>query len=132
VPGRKLSRPGSILCLAALGCRAEVKQHPAEQKPATGQADSLILTSPTGAEVWFTLVRRATGENGEQCLERGLEIRVHGKRTRVPLLYTGAAPELFHDTMMRAMLWKNCKPAEPYIVNLHTGQPVPERGANKQ
>ena len=81
--------------------------------------------------MWFTLVRPATAGSGQQCVERGLEIRSGGKRTRVPLLYTGAAPELLNDTLMRAMLWKDCKPGEPYLVNLRTGQPVPERGAKK-
>ena len=90
-----------------------------------------MLTTSRGAEVWFTLVRPATAQNGRQCVERGLEIRSGGRRTKVPLLYTGAAPELLNDTMMRAMLWNDCNPGVPYLVNLRTGQPVPERGANK-
>ena len=82
-------------------------------------------------EVWFTLVRPATGRGGQQCIERGLEIRSQGKRTKVPLLYTAVAPELINDTMMRATLWKDCTPGVPYLVNLRTGQPVPESSANK-
>ena len=114
-----------------LACSGGAQEHPARHEPEAGRSDSLVLTTGTGAEVWFTLVRPATGRNGEQCIERGLEIRSGEKRTKVPLLYTGAAPELLNDTMMRAMLWKDCTPGEPYLVNLRTGQPVPERGANK-
>jgi hypothetical protein len=114
-----------------LACRGGAEGRPAEHKPDAGRTDSLVLTTATGTEVWFTLVRPATGRNGEQCVERGLEIRSQGKRTKVPLLYTAAAPELLNDTMMRATLWKDCTPGVPYLVNLRTGQPVPERGPDK-
>jgi hypothetical protein len=120
-----------LLCLTALACSGGAKAPRAGQKPTTSQADSLVLTTSTGMEVWFTLVRPATGRGGQQCIERGLEIRSQGKRTKVPLLYTGVAPELLNDTMMRATLWKDCTPGVPYLVNLRTGQPVPESGANK-
>ena len=122
---------GFVLCLAALACIGGAEGRPAEQKPVAGQADSLVLTTRSGSEVWFTLVRPATARDGQQCVERGLEIRSQGKRTKVPLLYTGAAPELLNDTMMRAMLWKDCTPGVPYLVHLRTGQPVPERGASR-
>jgi hypothetical protein len=114
-----------------LACSGGPEARPAEQKPATGQADSLVLTTGAGTEVWFTLVRPAESSDGQQCVERGLEIRAPGKQTKVPLLYTGAAPELINDSTMRATLWKNCTPGEPYLVNLQTGQPVPEGGASK-
>ena len=120
-----------LLCLAALACSGGAEAPRAEQKTTAGQTDSLVLTTSTGMEVWFTLVRPASGRRGQQCVERGLEIRSHGKRTKVPLLYTGVAPELLNDTMMRAMLWRDCTPSVPYLVNLRTGQPVPESGANK-
>ncbi len=109
LPYRAVPRSG-LLILAALACRGGVGERPAEHRPAARETDSLVLTTATGAEVWFTLVRPATGENGTQCIERGLEIRSQGKRTKVPLLYTGAVPELLNDTMMRAMLWKDCTP----------------------
>jgi hypothetical protein len=114
-----------------LACGGGAEGPPAEQKLTTPQTDSLVLTTGTGTEVWFTLVRPATSRAGGRCVERGLEIRSQGTRTKVPLLYTGAAPELLNDTMMRAMLWSDCSPGVPYLVNLRTGQPVPERGANK-
>ena len=114
-----------------LACGGGAEGRPAEQKLTNPQTDSLVLTTGTGTEVWFTLVRPATSREGRRCVERGLEIRSQGKRTKVPLLYTGAAPELLNDTMMRAMLWSDCSPGVPYLVNLRTGQPVPERGPNK-
>jgi hypothetical protein len=123
--------PGSLLGIAMLACSGGAEARPAKQEPATGQAESLVLTTAAGAEVWFTLARPATGANGQHCVERGLEIREQGTRTKVPLLYTGAAPELINDTTMRAMLWKNCTPGDSYLVNLRTGQPVPERGTEK-
>jgi hypothetical protein len=137
VPGHRqlpdrVSIGSFLLWLAALACSGEAEVHPAGQKPATTpQNESLVLTTPIGMEVWFTLVRPATGPSGEQCVERGLEIRSQGKRTKVPLLYTGVPPELVNDTMMRAMLWKDCTPGVPYLVNLRTGQPVPEGSGNK-
>ena len=128
----RLLLPACFLSLAALGCGDRVEGGSAELRPTAGQtADSLVLTTGTGAEVWFTLVRPARAGSGKQCVERGLEIRSGTRRTKVPLLYTGAPPELLSDTLMRAMLWKNCEPGEPYLVNLRTGQPVPERGADK-
>ena len=122
---------GFLLWSAALACSGEAEVHPAGQKPITTHTDSLVLTTPIGMEVWFTLVRPATRPRGEQCVEHGLEIRSQGKRTKVPLLYTGVPPELVNDTMMRAMLWKDCTPSVPYLVNLRTGQPVPEGGGNQ-
>ena len=92
--------------------------------------DSLILTNTAGAEIWFTLSRSATGADGGGCVERGLEIRHGGKRVKVPLLYTGTPPVLLNDSTMRAMLWTHCRPGDAYLVNLRTGQPVREQGAN--
>jgi hypothetical protein len=131
---QRASSRGFLLCLAVLGCSRGTEGRPREQKTvaASAQADSLVLTTATGAEVWFTLLRPASNKNGQKCVERGLEIRHHGKRTRVPLLYTGAAPELLNDTIMRAKLWKDCAPGVPYLVSLRTGQPVPEPRANQQ
>lgn len=132
---RLLSRtalfPSWALTLAAIACSGGTEKPPGAAKMVSAVADSLVLTTSNGTEVWFTLLRPASNGNGRRCLERGLEIRYQEKRTRVPLLYTGAAPELLNDTVMRAMLWKDCMPGVPYLVNLRTGQPVPERAANK-
>ncbi len=128
---RRAFCPDYLLGIAMVACSGGAESRAAKQKPATGQADSLVLTTGAGTEVWFTLVRPATSGDGQQCVERGLEIRDQGKRTKVPLLYTGTAPDLINDTTMRAMLWKNCTPGDPYLVNLRTGQPVPERGTTK-
>ena len=86
--------------------------------------DSLVLASPGGAQVWFTLARNSTGADGQACVERGLEIRSQGRRIPVPLLYTGVAPVLVNDSTMRAVLWTHCQPGDAYLVNLRSGQPV--------
>ena len=90
--------------------------------------DSLVLTSPAGVQVWFTLARSATGAAGQACVERGLEIRTQGKKTPVPLLYTGVPPVLMNDSTMRAVLWTHCQPGDVYLVNLRSGQPVRDDG----
>ena len=89
-----------------------------------GPADSLVLTTPGGAQVWFTLARSATGVGGQACVERGLEIRGRGRKVPVPLLYTGVPPVLLNDSTMRAVLWTHCQPGDVYLVNLRNGQPV--------
>jgi hypothetical protein len=88
--------------------------------------DTLVLTSG-GAEVWLTLARSARHADGSECVERGLEIRRRGTRTKVPLLYTGAPPVLLNDTTMRAVLWTHCQPGDPYLIDLRSGHPVRER-----
>lgn len=90
-------------------------------------ADSLVLTSPAGTEIWFTLVRASTGADGHGCVERGLEIRQGGRRVQVPLLYTGSPPVLLNDSTMRAILWTRCAPGDSYRVDLRSGRPVRER-----
>ena len=131
VPARNIG--GSFRWLLALGgafplpaCTApSADRSPggaAESTPRT--VDSLVLTSPDGAQVWFTLARSATGAGGRACVERGLEIRRHGKRIPVPLLYTGAPPLLVNDSTLRAVLWTHCQPGDAYLVNLRSGQPV--------
>jgi hypothetical protein len=87
-------------------------------------ADSLVLTSPGGAQVWFTLSRNAMGAGGQGCVERGLEIRDRGKRIQVPLLYTVGHPVLLNDSTIRAVLWTHCQPGDTYLVNLRTGHPA--------
>jgi hypothetical protein len=111
---------------------------PPDQKPVAADsaanvrpADSLVLTIPTGAEVWFTLARTATGADGSRCVERALEIRNGGTRVKVPLLYTGDPPVLLNDSTMRAILWTHCEPGNAYLVNVRTGHPVREPRASR-
>jgi hypothetical protein len=114
---------------ALLACGAPTRQKPAAADSATRvpPSDSLVLTNARGVEVWFTLAREATGADGRQCMERGLEIRQGVKRLQVPLLYTGAPPVLLDDSTMRAILWTHCRPGDAYLVNLRSGHPVRER-----
>ncbi len=90
-----------------------------------GPADSLILTTRQGVEIWYSLSRPSRGATGE-CIERGLQIRRGGQRIQVPLLYTGEIPTLLNDSTMRAVLWTNCKPGVTYRVDLASGRPTPE------
>ena len=112
---------------ALLACGGPEARKPAADSVANlSPTDSLVLTTPAGVEIWFTLARSATGAAG-RCVERGLEIRQGGRRVQVPLLYTGTAPVLLNDSTMRATLWTHCAPGDAYRVDLRSGQPVRER-----
>jgi hypothetical protein len=100
------------------GSRAE------EEANVTRPADSLVLSSPAGATVWFTASRPAQDSAGRACVERVMEIRRDGKRIPIPLLYTGASPRLINDSTLEAAIWLRCRPGNVYRVNLTTGLPV--------
>jgi hypothetical protein len=57
-------------------------------------------------------------------MERGLVIVRDSARTLVPLLMTGAVPELVNDSTIRARIWLHCRPGNTYEVNLRTGTPT--------
>ena len=92
---------------------------------AAGPADSLVLTTRHGVEIWYSLSRSSRGATGE-CIERGLQIRRGRQRIQVPLLYTGETPTLLNDSTMRAVLWTNCRPGVTYRIDLASGRPTPE------
>lgn len=110
-----------------LGCGGE--RTPPKAAAATDSAppDSLVATAPGGAQVWFTLARRAISPDGAHCMDRAIEIRHGDTRVQVPLLYTGTAPELVNDSTLRARLSNQCRPGDAYLVDLRTGRPVRER-----
>jgi hypothetical protein len=125
-----LIRLGLGIILGAVVACGEAEKHADRQDtPARPAApvDSLVVTSPAGIEVWFTLAREATGSDGTRCIERGIEIRRGSSRLKVPLLYTGSAPVLLNDSTMRALLWNHCAPGDAYLVDLRSGHPVRER-----
>ena len=118
-----------LLLLA--GCGVASDRPPAEapaEKPAAAPApaDSLAL-SMAGGEVWYTLSRPGTAEDGRSCVDRALEIRRGDNRIPVPLLYTGTPPEPVNESTFRARLSNRCVPADKYLVSLKTGRPIPER-----
>ena len=115
-------------CVCACGGREEARpaESAAESQPAA-PADSMVATAPGGVEIWFTLAREGKGLDGTTCIDRTLEIRRGDSRIPVPLLYTGAAPEIVNDTTMRARLSDRCAPGDAYLVSLRTGRPVRER-----
>jgi hypothetical protein len=116
-----------LAALAACDKRTEEGPRPPVSTRETPLADSLVLQAGGGAEVWLSLARAAKGADGTGCVERGLEIRHGSNRVKVPLLYTGSPPVLLNDTTIRAVLWNHCAPGEPYLVDLRSGRPVPER-----
>jgi hypothetical protein len=105
--------------------RTEQRQSAEAQAPAP--ADSLVAVAPGGAEIWFTLARESRAADGTTCTDRAIEIRRGDTRIPVPLLYTGAAPDIVNDTTMLARLSDRCRPGDLYRVDLRSGRPVPER-----
>ena len=111
---------------AERGAAADAAADTAANAPAA-PADSLVATAPGGVEIWFTLAREGKAADGTRCTDRTIEIRRGDTRIPVPLLYTGAAPEIVNDSTIRARLSNQCVPGDAYLVNLRTGRPVRER-----
>jgi hypothetical protein len=121
-------RGAALLATAACGNRAERPTNSGQDSARlSAPAESLVASGPGGTMIWFTLARNATGPDGSRCVERGIEIRRGATRLKVPLLYTGSAPVLLNDSIMRAVLWTHCTPGDAYLVDLQSGQPVRER-----
>jgi hypothetical protein len=115
-----------VLSAALAGCGDEPPPADAPVPPGRPTAtwvDSLVLTTPSGEEVWFTDGRAAHDSLGVACSERVLEIRTARDTVAVPLLYTGEAPTLENDSTLRARVWLDCQAQTPYHVNIHTGRP---------
>ena len=121
---------GASLALA-FGCGTEARPEAGARAtdtaaPAT-PADSLVATAPGGVEIWFTLAREGKAVDGTTCTDRALQIRRGDSVVKVPLLYTGAVPEIVSDTTMRARRSTDCRPGDADLVDLRTGRPVRER-----
>jgi hypothetical protein len=110
----------------AAGCGGRPPVPPAADSVARAPrpADSLVLTTPGGVEVWFTDARTARDSAGRECVERVMQIRRAGQKLAVPLLYTGSIPRLVNDSTIEAPIWLNCRPGNVYRVDLGTGRPV--------
>jgi hypothetical protein len=125
---------GRLLGLVALfamgGCvrdRNAEDRFPADSSGASAapaRADSLVLTSPSGVEVWFSASRAAEDSAGRPCTERAMEVRRAGRRIPIPLLYTGGVPRLVNDSTIEAAIWLHCRPGNLYHVSLTSGLPV--------
>ncbi len=113
----------ALLSAAVAGCGGGAEREAAPDAPATTFVDSLALTSPGGAEVWFTDGRVAQDSLGVTCRERAMEIRTPRDTVPVPLLYTGEVPTLENDSTLRARVWLNCQARALYLVNIRTGRP---------
>lgn len=115
-----------VLAASSAGCGDEPPPADAATpsgRPAATFVDSLVLTAPGGAEVWFTDGRAAQDSLGAACSERVLEIRTARDTVAVPLLYTGEAPTLENDSTLRARVWLDCQARALYHVNIRTGRP---------
>jgi hypothetical protein len=122
-------RPWILAGLCA--CGGERTPDPAPQDPPpppSGDPGDELVLELTGASVWHTLSREATGPSGERCLERTLEIRREGvPPVRVPLLYTRDVPRVIDDSTLEARVYLNCAPGDRYRIDTRTGQPTPLR-----
>jgi hypothetical protein len=116
----------SAAMLSGLACGEKAAPATTTAAQPTAPADSLVATAPGGTEIWFTLARVDSG-GGRRCVARTIEIRRGSTRTPVPLLYTGAAPEIVNDSTARARLYNGCAPGDVYLVDLRTGRPTRER-----
>ena len=113
--------------LASAACSSSTPARPAADSSIAAPplvADSLLLTTPAGVQVWFTDARPEADSAGAACVERVLEIRRDGSRIPVPLLYTGTVPRLVNDSTIEAPIWLHCRPGNVYQVSLTSGHPV--------
>lgn len=122
-----------MAALATLACNGEPRAGnapaPPEAPSRRASPDSLVVTTPSGAQVWLVAGRQGTAPDGSTCEERLIEVRRDTARVRVPLLYTGDLPRLVNDSTLEATLWLHCVAGDRYRVNLRTGQPVKYRAA---
>lgn len=121
-----LALVGAMLSCGGARSDADTAEAPAEDEGMVSAkvADSLILRSPAGYEVWFSGSRPARDDNGQVCIERTMQVRRDTTRVNIPLLYTGAPPILVNDSTIEAAIWLHCRPGNVYRVNLRTGSPV--------
>jgi hypothetical protein len=124
-PSLRWMLPGLLGILACGGRRESADRDSVlAVSDAPRPADSLLLTTPAGIQVWFAAARMAQDSGGTRCIERVMEIRSEGRVTPIPLLYTGTPPRLVNDSTIEATIWLNCRPGNVYRVDLRTGQPV--------
>lgn len=119
-----------LVALAALlvSCSnvENARRAPADATVTVASDDSLVVSAPGGVEIWFTLPRRSRLADGSECVDHAIQLRHGGRRTPVPLLYTGVAPRIVNDTIARAILYTNCRPGDSYFVDLRSGRPTRE------
>ena len=125
-----------IAAIAALAFVAACKDAPTPQAgaPATLAADdtsSMMVPTPEthlfdladSTQVWMVTGREAHASGGEQCIERGIQLRKGPLKIPVPLLYTSTLPEVV-DGKLVARLSKDCVSGATYSIDPKTGQPT--------
>ncbi len=85
--------------------------------------DSLLMRLPQGGTLVAGFARVERTAAGDSCTEHGLVIRRDGQERKVPLLYTAEMPVPVNDSTIRAVLYRDCAPADTYLVDLRTGYP---------
>lgn len=115
-----------IAAIGLTGCGRKAPEPPAQESVVQPPrpADTLVLSTKGGVEVWFTDSRSAKDSTGAPCVERVMQLRKGETRIQVPLLYTGSIPRLVNDSTIEAPIWLNCRPGNVYQVDLKTGRPV--------
>ncbi|MGH7497450.1 MAG: hypothetical protein ACREL3_01200 [Gemmatimonadales bacterium] len=119
--------PASLLAALLVSCEAGKESRVVvDTTAAVVPIDSLAVSAPGGAEIWFTLARPGRLPDGTECTERGIEVRRGGTRIPVPLLYTREAPRILNDSTARAVLYTGCRAGNAYLVDLRSGRPTRE------
>ncbi len=111
----------------ASGCARSVEDQPGvdttDVSRATGLADSLVLTLPSGQTVWLAEGRPAKDSAGAECIERSVEIRTDTSSVKIPLLFVVNPPVVLDRDHLRAELSRHCRVMAVYRVELATGRP---------
>jgi len=87
-------------------------------------ADTLVLTTRSGQQVWLAEGRTAHDRSGRSCYERSVEIRRDSTRIKVPLLFVTKPPTSLDAGHLKAELSLDCQTIAIYRVELATGQPI--------
>lgn len=118
-----------VLCAAGCGPGTEKDEPDAAHlrrapEPAPAVADSMVLRTPAGAEIWLTEGRAASDSAGIACVERSVEIRTDTSRRKVPLLFVTRPPVLLGPDALRAELSNHCRTTAVYRVDVTTARPT--------
>jgi hypothetical protein len=114
--------PLAVIVLAA--CEANAPPKPAASAGIAPPPAEVALRVSDSVSVWFTSARVDSAADGTPCTERVMEIRAGARPIPIPLLYTREIPAIASDSTIEVHIWRHCVPADPYRVNLRTGQPT--------
>lgn len=111
--------------LAACGGRDGPPAQRVDSAPAAVTvADTMVLRTPDGTEVWLAEGREGRDSTGGTCFERSVELRTDSLTRKVPLLFVTGAPVLLGRDAIRAELSLHCRTMAVYRVDLATARPT--------